>query len=380
LIVLILLKILNTMKNIAKISILVCALALAAPAVRAQVDVGVSISAGIAPPALPVYVQPACPVDGYLWQPGYWAYDPEDGYYWVPGTWVAPPQTGYLWTPPYWGFGGGVYGFHGGYWGASVGFYGGINYGFGFGGIGFVGGMWSGGAFRYNTAVMNVNRTVIHNTYINRTVINNNRGGRYSFNGPGGSAARPNAAEERAMNEHHISPTASQVAHQQAAHANRGQFANVNHGHPTALAMNKVGGRAYTSSGHAAPASAFNPHASGAPKNVAKVEHNNTAAQHTAQRTHQAAARTEATHQAAARTEATHQAAARTEATHQAAQRTQATHQAEQRSQQQATQRAHQQTAQHSQQQAAQRPQQQHTQMPRAQAAHPAPAQKKRGR
>ena len=35
---------------------------------------GVFISVGFAPPALPVYVQPVCPGDGYLWNPGYWAY------------------------------------------------------------------------------------------------------------------------------------------------------------------------------------------------------------------------------------------------------------------------------------------------------------------
>jgi hypothetical protein len=44
-----------------------------------------------------------------------------------------------------------------GYWGPHVGFYGGINYGFGYGGVGFFGGEWRGGAFAYNTAVMNVN-------------------------------------------------------------------------------------------------------------------------------------------------------------------------------------------------------------------------------
>src|ERR1700684_3462074 len=109
-----------------------------------QVSVGVSIR--IAPPVLPVYVQPDCPVDGYLWSPGYWAYG-DDGYYWVPGVWVMPPTPGYLWTPGYWGYTGGYYGWHGGYWGTHVGFYGGMNYGFGYGGVGFVGGMWEGGHF-----------------------------------------------------------------------------------------------------------------------------------------------------------------------------------------------------------------------------------------
>ena len=61
---------------------------------------GVFVSVDIAPPALPVYEQPAAPGDGYIWTPGYWAWDDDDGdYYWVPGTWVMAPQPGYLWTP-----------------------------------------------------------------------------------------------------------------------------------------------------------------------------------------------------------------------------------------------------------------------------------------
>jgi hypothetical protein len=33
---------------------------------------GVLVSVTIAPPVLPVYTQPACPGDGYIWTPGYW--------------------------------------------------------------------------------------------------------------------------------------------------------------------------------------------------------------------------------------------------------------------------------------------------------------------
>jgi hypothetical protein len=65
-------------------------------------QVGVSIR--IAPPPLPVYEQPICPGDGYIWTPGYW--DWSDDYYWVPGTWVIAPEPGFLWTPAYWGWGG----------------------------------------------------------------------------------------------------------------------------------------------------------------------------------------------------------------------------------------------------------------------------------
>ncbi len=103
-------------------------------ALFAQVSVGLSITANVAPPPLPVYTQPVIPGDGYLWTPGYWAYG-DEGYYWVPGVWVRPPHFGVLWTPAYWGYGGGVYGFYAGYWGPHIGFYGGINYGFGYGGV-----------------------------------------------------------------------------------------------------------------------------------------------------------------------------------------------------------------------------------------------------
>jgi hypothetical protein len=205
---------------------------LAAPAVSSA---GIALSITVAPPALPVYVQPPCPVDGYLWNPGYWAYG-NAGYYWVPGVWVAPPQVGLLWTPPWWGFVGGVYTFNAGYWGPQVGFYGGINYGFGYAGVGFFGGEWRGGHFAYNTVVTHVNTTVIHNTYrsvVNRTAMNNSRA---SFNGSGGVNARPTAQEAAAARERHVQPTSEQVAHERSASADRGQLASVNHGRPATMA------------------------------------------------------------------------------------------------------------------------------------------------
>jgi hypothetical protein len=241
------------MKKVLKMFVLLMVFSFAASSTFAQLSV--SISVGIAPPALPVYVQPACPTDGYLWQPGYWAYSQDDDdYYWVPGVWVSPPNSGLYWTPAYWGYEGGSYGFHSGYWGAHVGFYGGINYGFGYGGVGFVGGAWSGGGFRYNTAVVNVNTTVVHNTYIDRTVINVNVNNHTSFNGPGGVTARPTQQEQAAMHEHHVQPTADQVAHQRTAMADKSQFSKVNNGKPVAAAMDKVHGTAYGPKGHAAPA------------------------------------------------------------------------------------------------------------------------------
>ncbi|HWD87136.1 MAG TPA: YXWGXW repeat-containing protein [Mucilaginibacter sp.] len=200
------------------------------------------ITSKTAPPAMPDYDQPPCPVDGYLWQPGYWAWSiTAADYYWIPGVWVAPPHPGVLWTPGYWGFVGGVYRFHPGYWGATVGFYGGIHYGFGYFGVGFVGGEWHGGAFRYNTAVVHVNTTVVRNVYVNKTVINNTTVvNRTSFNRQGGVAARPTATETAAMSQQHFRPTAEQVAHQQAAVTNKGQFAAVNKGAPATTSQDHI--------------------------------------------------------------------------------------------------------------------------------------------
>jgi hypothetical protein len=58
----------------------------------AQISVGIGVT--FAPPPLPVYEQPLCPGEGYIWTPGYWAYsDDFDDYYWVPGTWVQAPEV-----------------------------------------------------------------------------------------------------------------------------------------------------------------------------------------------------------------------------------------------------------------------------------------------
>jgi hypothetical protein len=217
--------------------LLLAAAMLATPkASSAQIAVGISVHVG--PPVLPVYVQPACPAPGYIWTPGYWAYG-DEGYYWVPGTWVMAPEPGFLWTPGYWGFAEGAYVWHAGYWGPHVGFYGGINYGFGYTGVGFFGGEWRGREFVYNRAVTNVNVTVIHNTY-NRTVVVNNVN-RVSFNGPHGIEARPTEQERIAEHDHHIEARREQIEHEHAAHADRSQWASVNHGRPAVAASGRPG-------------------------------------------------------------------------------------------------------------------------------------------
>ena len=195
-----------------------------------------SVQVATVPPALPDYDQPECPTEGYLWQPGYWAYSLDtQGYYWVPGVWVSPPTVGYLWTPPYWGFVGGLYVFHAGYWGASIGFYGGIDYGYGYGGVGFVGGSWEGGYFRYNTVIVRVGPG-FHHVYEDRSVYHERGRYRYSFNGRGGYMARPNAHEIAAMHERHIMATHDQIRNQRMAREDKTQFASHNGGRPGNLA------------------------------------------------------------------------------------------------------------------------------------------------
>ncbi|MGO9515688.1 MAG: hypothetical protein ACLPND_01455 [Candidatus Korobacteraceae bacterium] len=213
-----------------------------AASVAGFAQVGIGITVGFGPPALPVYVQPLCPAPGWIWTPGYWAWDPGFGdYYWVPGTWVLAPQVGFLWTPPYWGWNGIAFAFYPGYWGPTVGFYGGINYGFGYFGTGYAGGYWNHGQFYYNRTVNNINVTNIHNVY-NTTVVNNTTVNRVSYNGgAGGTTARPTAQEEAAVRQQHIPPVAAQTEHVQTARANPELRASVNQGKPAIAATDRPG-------------------------------------------------------------------------------------------------------------------------------------------
>ena len=212
---------------------LIPALALAALPAVSSAGVFVGVSVNLAPPPLPVYVQPPCPEPGYLWSPGYWAWDDDTGaYYWVPGTWVLPPEVGLMWTPGWWGWDDGAYFWHAGYWGPHVGFYGGVNYGFGYGGYGYDGGYWRGDRFYYNRAVVNVGPTVVNNVYYHQVVYNNTYE-HVSFNGgPGGVMAHPNHAQMVAAHEHHQGFTSVQQRQQRMASADRALRADNNHGRP----------------------------------------------------------------------------------------------------------------------------------------------------
>ena len=200
---------------------------------RAQVAIGVSVRIG--PPLLPVYEQPLCPGEGYIWIPGYWAWG-DDDYYWVPGTWVLPPEEGLLWTPGYWAWQDDAYVWYAGYWGPVVGFYGGIDYGFGYPGTGFYGGYWRGGRYFYNRNVSNVDVTIVHNTY-NTTIVHSTTVNRVSFNGgSGGTTARPTPVELAAARQHHVSMTSEQVQMERTARSDRSLSAKVNHGRPDVAA------------------------------------------------------------------------------------------------------------------------------------------------
>jgi hypothetical protein len=215
-------------------------LALIAIAFIKPISAQIGVTVAFDPPALPIYDQPVCPGDGFLWTPGYWAYDPDDGYYWVPGTWVEAPEPGFLWTPGWWGWESGGFLFHEGYWATEVGFYGGIYYGFGYFGTGFEGGRWDGGHFFYNRAVLNVDVN-IHNVY-NTTVVHNEVVNRVSFNGgDGGVTARPTAHEQAVEQQRHIPPVAAQTQHVQAARSNPQMRAESNQGKPPVAATSRPG-------------------------------------------------------------------------------------------------------------------------------------------
>lgn len=215
-------------------SLLLAALVLALPV---KSSAAIIFSVTIAPPPLPVYEQPLCPGEGYIWTPGYWAYG-DFGYFWVPGTWVLVPEPGFLWTPGYWGWGDGVFIFHEGYWGPFVGFYGGIVYGFGYEGVGYEGGYWNRGVFFYNRSVNNVRN--VTNIYNKTVIVNNITVNNVSYNGgAGGVAARPTSAEEAAMRERHFPPSPVQTQHLQAASTNRQLYESANHGKPPIAATAK---------------------------------------------------------------------------------------------------------------------------------------------
>jgi hypothetical protein len=231
----------------AKVLALIPVLLLGAASALAQAAVDVNVSVNLAPPAIPVYDQPPLPAAGYLWTPGYWAWDGMD-YYWVPGTWVQPPSSEMLWTPGYWGWRGGQYAWNAGYWGPEVGFYGGIDYGFGYGGSGYLGGYWHGGAFFYNRSVANFGHVNIVNVY--SAPAPHWGSSHVSFNGgEGGMRAQPTAHDRIVMSQHHVGLTAQQQDHRQQAQRTPGLHASQNGGRPQILTTARAGDFAHPGPG-----------------------------------------------------------------------------------------------------------------------------------
>jgi hypothetical protein len=189
----------------------------AVPAFTLAASAQIVISIGVPPPPLPDYDQPVIPAPGYIWTPGYWAYDDDYGYYWVPGTWVLAPEAGLLWTPGYWAFEDGNYVYYDGYWGPEVGYYGGVDYGYGYTGDGYEGGHWQGGTFFYNRTVNNITDVNITNVY-SKTIVEPTTINRVAYNGgAGGTTARPTEQQQAFAHERHVPPTDSQRTHVQLA-------------------------------------------------------------------------------------------------------------------------------------------------------------------
>jgi len=192
----------------------------------------------LAPPALPAYYQPPAPAPNQIWQPGYWAAGPS-GYFWVPGTWVTPPQPNLLWTPGYWAANpGGQYRWVPGYWAQNVGYYGGINYGNGYNGAGYTGGRWRNNTFYYNTAITNVNRSVVRYVYSDRAPGEYNNS-RVSYNGGRGVQARPDQHQIAWDRERHYAMTTAQQEHVRIAEQDRNYLQSVNHGRPQHVSVQR---------------------------------------------------------------------------------------------------------------------------------------------
>lgn len=205
---------------------------------------GVNVGIGVAPPPLPVYDQPQVPAAGYVWTPGYWAWDDQDGYYWVPGTWVQPPEVGLVWTPGYWGWDDAdeTYDWYPGYWGNEVGFYGGVDYGYGYPGDGYYGGRWQGNQFYYNNAVNNVGSNVVTTVYSNPAPQSAASAEHVSFNGgQGGTQAHASQQQVQARQTAKVKATPAQQQQVQAAKANPQTHAKNNGGKPAVAATSKPG-------------------------------------------------------------------------------------------------------------------------------------------
>ena len=72
---------------------LAASMACAAPRGRVYVRVG--------PPVPIVEARVVAPGPGYIWVPGYYAWE-RGAYVWLPGRYVVPPRGRALWVPAHW--------------------------------------------------------------------------------------------------------------------------------------------------------------------------------------------------------------------------------------------------------------------------------------
>jgi WXXGXW repeat (2 copies) len=86
------------MKRLFSLLLLCGALMISAPALHAQVSVGIRI--GAPPPPRVIRVRPVEPGPGYFWIDGYW-YPVNGRYHWHPGYWTRPPYPGAHWVVPH---------------------------------------------------------------------------------------------------------------------------------------------------------------------------------------------------------------------------------------------------------------------------------------
>jgi hypothetical protein len=82
-------------------------------AIAAPASAAVNLDIDIGPPAPQVEVVPG-PRAGYVWGPGYWAWDGHH-HHWVGGRWLRE-RPGYVYVPEHWEDRGGRHHFEPGHW------------------------------------------------------------------------------------------------------------------------------------------------------------------------------------------------------------------------------------------------------------------------
>ena len=198
-------------------SLVVCSLLAFTPA-HAQVDVNISVD--VEPPPLPVYDQPPIPEPGYLWVPGYWAWDDDTGYYWVPGTWVLPPEPEFAVDARLlvWGWDDGVYVFTPAIGDRRSGSTAASPTASAMTASATRAAIGAGARFTTTTPSTISGGVRIVNVYSKTVVVNNVTN--VSFNGGAhGTTARPTPEQIAAGNQRHIPATAEQTRHAEVSSA-----------------------------------------------------------------------------------------------------------------------------------------------------------------